>query len=324
MNPHDRLAKAVFSDPAQAALVFQAVLPPALLGQLDLSAAELQDSLFTDDELKERRADLLFRVPFRDGGEVYVLTLLEHQSSVDPTMAARMLVYAGRAIDRILQRDRTPSAIPAVIPVVVYHGAEPWGAPTVLTDLYQLPGEAGAAFAGIVPTLRLLIDDLSQVADENLRQRPGPVLGRCALIVMRHAQDLLTAEDPARVLRSLAHSLRDLLQQVRDRTGRTVVFRYILEITELELAEGERILVEAMPEPVKEDVVTMADQLRAQGRQEGRLEGERRVVLRQLRKRFGSLSAEQEQLVAQANEQQLELWTDRVLSASSVDEVLAE
>ena len=323
-NPHDRFAKAVFSDPAQTALVFQAVLPPALLGQLDLSAAELQESLFTDDELKERRADLLFRVPFKDGGEVYLLILLEHQSSVDPTMPARMLVYAGRAIDRILQRDRTPGVIPAVIPVVIYHGSSPWSAPTTLTDLYQLPGPSGAALAGIVPSLRLLIDDLSQVADDDLRQRPGPVLGRCALIVMRHAQDLLTAKDPATVLRSLAQSLRDLLQQVRDRTGRTVVFRYILEITELELAEGERILVEAMPEPVKEDVVTMADQLRAQGRQEGRLEGERRLVLRQLRKRFGALTPEQEQRVTQGTEQQLEVWADRVLSASSLDEVFAE
>lgn len=107
-----------------------------------------------------------------------------------------------------------------------------------------------------------------------------------------------------------------------------MVFRYILEITELELAEGERILVEAMPEPVKEDVVTMADQLRAQGRQEGRLEGrlegERRVVLRLLRKRFGSLTPDQEQRVAQGTEQLLEVWTDRVLSASSLDEVFAE
>ena len=323
-TPHDRLAKAVFSDPAQAAVVFRAVLPPALLRQLDLSAAELQDSLFTDDALKERRADLVFRVPLRDGGEVYLLTLLEHQSSVDLVMPARMHVYAGRAIDRILQRHRAPSVIPAVIPVVIYHGAAPWNAPTTLTDLYQLPEEARAALEGIVPSLRLLIDDLSQVADEELRQRPGPVLARCALIVMRHAQDLLTARDPARVLRSLAQSLGDLLQRVRERTGRTVIFRYILEITEVELAEGERILVEAMPDPVKEDVVTLADQLRAQGHQEGRLEGKRGVVLRLLHKRFGSLTPAQEQRVAHGADDQLEVWVDRLLSAANLDEVFAE
>ena len=108
LTPHDRFAKAVFSDPEQAALVFRAVLPPELIATLDFEAAELQESLFTDDELTERRTDLLFRVPLRDGGEVYMLTLLEHQSSVDPTMAARMLVYAARAVDRILQRERAP------------------------------------------------------------------------------------------------------------------------------------------------------------------------------------------------------------------------
>ena len=85
----------------------------------------------------------------------------------------------------------------------------------------------------------------------------------------------------------------------------------------MDVAEGERILVEAMPEPVKEDVVTMADQLRAQGR----LEGERRVVLRLLHKRFGSLSPQHERAVAHATEEQLETWADRVLNASSLVEV---
>ena len=70
--------------------------------------------------------------------------------------------------------------------------------------------------------------------------------------------------------------------------------------------------------------MTLADQLRAQGHQEGRLEGKRGVVLRLLHKRFGSLTPAQEQRVAHGADDQLEVWVDRLLSAANLDEVFAE
>jgi Putative transposase, YhgA-like len=321
-TPHDSFAQAVFSDPAQAEVVFRAVLPPALLAHLDFSQAELRPSLFQSDELTERRSDFLFRVPLA-GQDAYLLALLEHQSKVDRLLAARILIYAGRALDRHLREHPNARAIPAVIPVVLYHGADGWSAATELFDLYALPDDAKPALRGLLPNLRFLLDDLSQVTDDELRQRPGPVLARLALIVMRHAQELRTAADPAAVTRSLAASVGDLLLQVLDRTGRTVVFRYILEIVELEPDVGEEILVQALPSQVKEDVVTAAEKLRAQGRVEGELKGMRNSLLRLLRRQLSSVSPEVEQKVANGTKAELEAWTDRVIGASSIEDVFA-
>jgi predicted transposase/invertase (TIGR01784 family) len=317
-DPHNRFAQAIFTDPAQAEVVLRAVLPPEVLQHLDFSKAELQPSVFTDDELEERRSDFLFKVPLA-GKEAYLLVLLEHQSSVDRVMAARVLVYVGRAIDRYLLRNPGARSVPAVIPVVLYHGEGGWTAATELFDLYALPEDAKPALRPLLPSLRFLLDDLSQTEDEDLRQRPGPVLARLALIVMRHAQELRTAKDPAETMRSLSTSVSDLLQQVADQTGRTVVFRYMLEIVELEPEEGEQILVRALPEKVKEDVVTAADQLRA----EGEAKALRRVLLRQLREKFTTLPVEAEQRIAKASADELDAWTTRVLKASSLDEVFA-
>ncbi len=188
--------------------------------------------------------------------EAYLLALLEHQSSVDPIMAARVLVYVGRAIDRHLREHPNARRVPAVIPVVLYHGKGRWTAATDLFDLYALPEGAEVAFRGLVPSLRFLLDDLSRIPDEELRKRPGPVLARLALIVMRHAHELRLAEDPRQAMHEIAVSVGDLLQQVLDRTGRTGVFRYMLEIVELEAKEGEEILVRALPDKIKEDVVS--------------------------------------------------------------------
>jgi hypothetical protein len=238
-------------------------------------------------------------------------------------MAARVLVYVGRAIDRHLREHPGAKRIPAVIPVVLFHGEGGWTAAADLLDLYALPDDAKLSLQGVVPSLRFLLDDLSQVPDEELRARPGPVLARLALIVMRHAQELRTSNEPSETMRSLATSVGDLLQQVLDRTGRTVVFRYMLEIVELEPKEGEEILVKALPDKVKEDVVTAADQLRAEGERRGLLEGERRILLRLLRKAFGTIPAEVEQRIASASEAELETWSERVLSAQKLEDVFA-
>ena len=65
---------------------------------------------------------------------------------------------------------------------------------------------------------------------------------------------------------------------------------------------------------------------RKEGRQEGRQEGEtmaaRRLLSRQLRLRFGPLPPWAEQQLEQAELAQLENWSDAVLTAESLTEIL--
>ncbi len=75
--------------------------------------------------------------------------------------------------------------------------------------------------------------------------------------------------------------------------------------------------------------MTAGQQLIEQGRQEGRQEGLRQgectVLLRLLRRRFGdAVNTEIEQRIATAPVEQLDIWTDRVLSAATLAELLAD
>jgi hypothetical protein len=59
--------------------------------------------------------------------------------------------------------------------------------------------------------------------------------------------------------------------------------------------------------------------------QEGLEQGERKVLLRQLRRRFGAeVGGEIERRVAAASVEQVEVWTERVLSAVTLTELLAD
>jgi len=61
--------------------------------------------------------------------------------------------------------------------------------------------------------------------------------------------------------------------------------------------------------------------LNQRARDEGRQEGERTVLARQLRRRFSTLPPTVRERLAGASEAELEAWADNVLDASSLDEV---
>jgi flagellar biosynthesis/type III secretory pathway protein FliH len=62
-----------------------------------------------------------------------------------------------------------------------------------------------------------------------------------------------------------------------------------------------------------------------QGLKQGLEQGERKVLLRQLRRRFGAeVDRETERRVAAAPAEQIEVWAERVLSAVTLAELLAD
>ncbi|MBF0427900.1 MAG: DUF4351 domain-containing protein [Magnetococcales bacterium] len=63
--------------------------------------------------------------------------------------------------------------------------------------------------------------------------------------------------------------------------------------------------------------------IREEGQKEGREEGEAKIILRQLTRRFGPLPSAIQEKIAQANAESLELWGDRVLDADSLENVFA-
>jgi predicted transposase/invertase (TIGR01784 family) len=65
----------------------------------------------------------------------------------------------------------------------------------------------------------------------------------------------------------------------------------------------------------------IAAEERSEGRLEGKLEGEVQIIVRQLNRRFGVLPTWAQQKLAEANNQQLELWSERLLDAKTLDEI---
>ncbi|MGB0538505.1 MAG: DUF4351 domain-containing protein [Alloalcanivorax venustensis] len=58
-----------------------------------------------------------------------------------------------------------------------------------------------------------------------------------------------------------------------------------------------------------------------QGVEQGRLDGERALVLRLIQRRFGEVPPSVHKRLQSARQHQLETWADRVLDADSLDDI---
>lgn len=93
---------------------------------------------------------------------------------------------------------------------------------------------------------------------------------------------------------------------------------------EVQMAAKRRTTLEELETMLAESIDRWNREIREEGREEGRQEGEARVVLRLLRLKFGPLPPEIEQRVRSANADRLLGWSERVLTAESLQEIFRD
>jgi len=347
-SAHDALFKAVFGQPEHARGALRSVVPPTIADALDWPSLTAGPSSFIDEALGARHADLLFSVAWRDGGEALVYLLFEHQSTSDDRMAFRLLRYLVRIWERWLAEHPRAERLPVIVPVVLYHGDQAWSAPLAFNALFDIPAAVRPALAPHLVQFTYLLDDLSEVPDDQLRARAMmTALGRLVEICFKHAR---TRADLPEILAGWVDVLQEVIQAPNGLEALVLVMRYILLVNDhVEPATLQAFLERVAGSDAKETIVTAGEQLiqkgvelgEARGMQKGVelgeargiqkgvelgiQRGERAMLLHQLRTRFRSdVSADTEQRVANASNDQIALWAERVLSAVTLAELLAD
>jgi predicted transposase/invertase (TIGR01784 family) len=143
MMDHDNGYKALFSHPAMVADLIRGFVHEDWVQDLDFSTLEKVDSSYITPGLRGRHSDIVWRVRWGGVRWLYVYLLIEFQSTVDPFMALRVMVYVGLLYQHLLQQRQLPESgkLPPVLPVVLYNGYAPWGAALDMADLVEdVPG----------------------------------------------------------------------------------------------------------------------------------------------------------------------------------------
>jgi hypothetical protein len=318
-NLNDAFFKAMLSRPEHAASILRQILPPAIAARIDFSSLALCSGTYVDEALKERFSDLLFSATI-GGRPGLIYILCEHQSTVDGKMSFRLLRYELRIWERWQSENPEAKKIPVILPVVLHHSEDGWTGSTAFEDLLDADEETLAVVAANVPRFRFVLEDISHETDEALRARAMTALARMVLWCLRHARE------PWELVERMGAWV-DLVREVRRAPGGAaalvLILRYIYERNEPDRPD-ELIarLAAAIGDEGKEEIVTVADHLREQGRQQGQQRERREMLLDLLRQRFGMLPDTAVARVNAADMGELRVWSGRVLTATTLDDVL--
>ncbi|ARR51825.1 Rpn family recombination-promoting nuclease/putative transposase (plasmid) [Photobacterium damselae subsp. damselae] len=258
-TPHDSLFKSFMTTPETARDFLEIHLPETLRKQCDFDTLKLESSSFIEDSLRPYISDVLYSMKTRKGVG-YVYALVEHQSRSDAKMAFRMLRYAVAAMQQHLEAGN--NELPLVIPILFYHGREtPYPYSTNWLDLFKDRELAQALYFQDFPLV-----DLTVMSDDTIMQHK-----RVALLelVQKHIRE----RDVREILEKLVSLL--LKGYTTDKQVRALM-EYLLRVGE---TEDFRALVNDLAQKVpehEETLMTIAEQLK----QEGRIEGERQGLLR--------------------------------------------
>ena len=261
-QPNDKLLKATFSVPENARAFFESHLPPALAEAVDWSSLSLEPSSFIDPQFASSESDLLFHIKLQQS-EAFLYLLFEHQSSEYPRMALRLLSYILRIWERFAQNHAPPAKLPAILPIVLAQGKRPWKTSTRLEDLIDLPPGVAHILRPWQPALLYHLLELVRIPYEKIT---GPPEG---IVTLR----ALKAEPIGELLGDALWDEALLFSISEDALER--ILRYILN-AEVNVTLLKQRIGKIQTKPLQTKTMTLADQLR----QEGKLEGEREGVLK--------------------------------------------
>ena len=298
---NDPAYKRLFSRPRMVQDLLSGFAARDWSAELDLGSLTPLPASYVSHDLRQRHGDLVWRLRFRDERWLYVVLLLEFQSTVDPSMAVRMLAYTALLYQKLIADGvlRERSVLPPVLPVVIYNGQRPWTAPVDVAEL--IASGRGPSLARYQPSQRYFLLDEGRVGGADL-----PSDNLVSLLI-----GLETNTDRPRAS-ALVGALIDLLQKQDDEELTAAFSEWAEQVLAprrlpgsvsgpLARLKGVRTM---LAETVQEWTAEWVEQGREQGREEGReqgrelgiqqgvQQGQRLLLCRQAARKFDAAAGE--------------------------------
>ena len=259
-----------------------------LVRHLDFSTLERMPSSFVTEALRQRHADTLWRIAITGGRWLYILILIEFQSTVDSRMALRMMEYTASIWKGLEREDLGPDGeYPFVLPIVIYNGEQRWTAAIDVADLLAPVPE----LLGYRPRHRYLLIEIQ--AEDPATLPPDNVLSMIARL-----EQARTAED----LEALVSTLPDWLGRIREHELAGPFLTWIMHVLTQRHGERGKKLRRKLRKEEEAKMTTLIERARKWGEErdqqwlqkgiEKGIEQQHHLLYRLVNRRFGTNTAE--------------------------------
>jgi predicted transposase YdaD len=313
---HDHSYKLLFTHREMMRDFLEAFVTGEWVSDADFSTLERGNGNYITDDLRERADDIIWRVR---SGDHMVYLLVEFQSRPDRFMAVRVLTYVGLLYQDLIRTSisRDLDELPAILPIVLHSGRKAWSA---ADDVATLIGDIPRELEPHRSRCHYLLIDQARYDDADLASRRNFAAMLFRIECCRRPE--LMQELVGTLMEWLnAPELEGLCRAFIAWLKRIVLQRMpagvALNATN-HLLEKHAMLSETIDEWEKE----WFDGGWQKGLQEGRREELKKLLVMLLEKRFGELPEPVGTRLLDASLEELEFWTEPLLDATSLDDVV--
>jgi predicted transposase/invertase (TIGR01784 family) len=247
----------------------------------------------------------------KDGKPIKLYLLFEHKSYQDDDIIFQLLRYEMRILEAERNQNKTKKLITPILPLILYHGRTGWKLKKKLGDLYDAP----EVLKPYLLTFEAIVFDFSKMSDEEIK---GQIIVRTTLLLMKHIFD----PDLSERLPNILGLMQKLSEKETALEYLEAVLKYLSSASDhLNEQDLERAVRTAIPTIGDNAMTTLAETWMAQGKQEGMQEEGINILMRLLKKKFGSIPEDAETRISEADSEQLLEWSENVLTAETVNEV---
>ncbi|GIW21744.1 MAG: hypothetical protein KatS3mg068_0751 [Candidatus Sericytochromatia bacterium] len=134
---YDRNYREFFSNTFAIKELLETFVNVDLVKYIDFNSIEIINKSFILDSNKEKESDIIYKIKLKEQYSdisLYIVILLEFQSSVDKKMLYRMIEYTLLLYKEL---EKTNKKLPPVFPIVLYTGSKKWNVPNDLNQIVK-------------------------------------------------------------------------------------------------------------------------------------------------------------------------------------------
>jgi predicted transposase/invertase (TIGR01784 family) len=255
-NHHDIYVRSIFSGREESIEFFRVTLPKNILKLLDLEKLEDTQESFISGNQKESKADKLYKIPLKNGKEIYIYILFEHKSYYDPNIYTQLLRYLSLIYAKQMKNMKKYQI---VIPFVFYHGEDGWDLGNQFLDAFYLSKEE-EIIQNFIPNFAI---NLYQLKPEN-PDFPTEILSlKLLLRILQHIRD-----EPERYLAALRLTMKELSLE-KTKWKRVEILETILNYMDKARKDSDRYHEVEYYKEVEEEYMTYLEKIEEKGIEKG-------------------------------------------------------
>lgn len=262
---HDALFRDFFNEKEVAYSFIKEYIPGKITREINLDSLKIAKDSFIDKEMDRYFTDILYEVEYRDK-PLFIYFLFEHKSAEEWFICFQLLKYMVKIWENFLKQKKDAQYLPAIIPMVIYHGKKKWAIRNDFISLF----EDTTDLEEYIPDFKYDLYDISHLSDEELK---GTVLLKILFMTLKYVFSP-----------NLSDKLEDIFKLFGEFSNKTkaieyleILLRYLVSAGDFKMDKLQETITRVIEEG-GEIMTTLADRLRQEGIQKGKENNEWTVV----------------------------------------------